>query len=176
MKIRAGIDPGKDGFIAIQSISGEGTAISYHPMPELGDHINLQELNGIISGLAGEDTFVALEQVHAIRGSSAKATWEFSRAVAVVEMALIANKIPHQLVPPKKWQAELFAGVPVSKKPSSTGKTEVNDTKSMAAMSAQRLFPNEDLRATTRSRVLHNGKVDALLISEYCRRKFNGRD
>jgi hypothetical protein len=46
------------------------------------------------------------------------------------------------------------------------------ETKAMSLLAAKRLFPNEDLRATERCAKAHDGKVDALLLAEFCRRHF----
>jgi hypothetical protein len=46
------------------------------------------------------------------------------------------------------------------------------DTKATSLIAAKRLFPDEKFLATTRSKVPHNGVIDAVLIGEYCRRNF----
>lgn len=113
-----------------------------------------------------------IEDVHAKFGSSAKATFSFGYVCGATEAMLIAHDIPYTKVNPKKWQKEMWEGIPVQKKPSSSGKTMVNDTKLMSLMAAKRLFPEVDLRASNRSKIPHDGKVDSLLLAEYCRRKF----
>ena len=80
--------------------------------------------------------------------------------------------IPYTKVQPKKWQKQAWEGIPLIKKPSSTGKTQVTDTKAMSLIAAKRLFPKEDLRATERSKIPHDGKVDSLLMANHCLRNF----
>lgn len=46
------------------------------------------------------------------------------------------------------------------------------DTKATSLLAAKRLFPNETFLATARSKVPHDGIVDAVLIGEYCKRHF----
>jgi len=171
LKVRAGIDPGKEGYICVQK---EGEPIGYHQMPITGFDIDLKDLDLLVKKLfcvPNTDTFVVMEKVHAIHGSAAGSTWEFSRNVAIMEMALVCNNVPFELVAPKLWQKEMFQGVNLVQKKSSTGKTLVNDTKAMGAVAAKRIFPNEDLRKSQRARLPDHNKVDALLLSEYCRRK-----
>jgi hypothetical protein len=71
------------------------------------------------------------------------------------------------LVQPKKWQADIWANVDKIYK---TGKKI--DTKKTSLMAAKRLFPNESFLATSRSRVPHDGIVDAALIAQYCKIRF----
>jgi len=51
-----------------------------------------------------------------------------------------------------------------------TGKS-TRDTKAMALVAAKRLFPGRDFKLTDRSTKPHDGMVDALLMSEYGKRK-----
>jgi hypothetical protein len=46
------------------------------------------------------------------------------------------------------------------------------DTKATSLIAAKRLFPEEKFLATSRSKVPHDGIVDAVLIGEYCKRNF----
>jgi hypothetical protein len=172
-KTRIGIDPGKKGFIAVQIENGT-PPIEYYQMPLIGDEIDLKELYEILQGIVdtSENLHAVLEHVHSIPNMSAKSNWSFSEAFSVVRMGLTACGIPYTLVPPKKWQKEMFQGVANLTKFSKSGKTKVNDTKAMALIAAKRLFPNEDLRATKASRRDDDNKVDALLMSEYCKRFF----
>jgi len=174
-KIRVGIDPGKNGgvFIFIESLNTPKNYL-YRSIPLIGKEYDIKLMDGIIKSYISdiEDVFAVIEDVHAIFGSSANATFDFGFGCGIWEGILTANKIPYTKIQPKKWQAEMFEGIPKQTKPSSTGKTIKADTKKMAEMAAKRLFPNIDLRASERSVKSHDGKVDALLICEYCRRHF----
>lgn len=168
-----GIDPGKNGYICI-NYKG---AIEFKRIPLIGKEYDVRELSevfGTIKSLSETVTFTycVVEDVHAVFGSAAGATFEFGYGVGLLEMGLVANKIPFTKVAPKKWQKEMFEGIPEQKKPSSTGKTMKTDTKLMALQAAKRLFPDIDLRDTERAKKPHDGKVDALLICEYANRNF----
>lgn len=163
-KIRIGIDPGKNGFICY-NYNGH---IIYSPIPLIKKEVDIRKLmNDFYIWDGMEDVHCVIEDVHAIFGSSAKATFNFGWIVGVLEMLLVAHGIPYTKVKPKDWQKEMWQGVPLQKKPN--GRT---DTKAMSLLAAKRLFPDEDLTATERSVKVHDGKVDALLLAEYCKRKF----
>lgn len=148
--------------------------IEFFEFPKIGKNVDLHSLDEIFKGIKdlGGDLLFIMEDVHAIFGSSAKATFSFGHIVGALEVMLIANSIPFVLVQPKKWQKEMWEGVPLQKKSSSTGKTKVTDTKAMSLIAAKRIFPNEDLRRNSRCKVAHDGKVDSLLIAEYARRNY----
>jgi len=164
-----GIDPGKSGFITI--ISGEEYFFS--PIPLIGKYLDVHELNEILAQISKlPNLHCVMEDVHAKFGSSAKATFSFGFICGVTEALIMSNKIPLTKIQPKEWQKEIWKGIPIQKKASSTGKTMVNDTKLMSLMAAKRLFPDVDLKANNRCKIPHDGKVDSLLIAEFCRRKY----
>lgn len=165
--VRVGCDPGKKGYICVMR---DGT-ITYESIPLVGDQVDLHELYSIFARIATQgdsDIHCVLEDVHALYGSSAKATFSFGWVLGVLETFLVCFYIPYTKVTPKVWQAEMHSGIP---KITKQGKTST-DTKTMSLLAAKRLFPNEDLRATERCTKPHDGRVDALLLAEYCRRHF----
>ena len=170
-KISIGIDPGKTGFITI--IHGNDSPM-YIAIPLVAKQLDLSSLAVIFYDLHKTNNIIhcVLEDVHAMFGSSAKSTFTFGYVCGVIEALLVANRIPYTKVAPKKWQKQMWEGIPLIKKPSTSGKTHVTDTKAMSLLAAKRLFPNEDLRATIRSKNPHDGKIDSLLLAEYCRRNF----
>jgi hypothetical protein len=128
---------------------------------------------GIASVLTADETIhAAYEDIHSIFGASAKSTFAFGYVAGLIEMALVASSIPYTKVAPKTWQKQMWQGVPIQTNPSSTGKTQVNDTKSFSLVAAKRLFPNMDFRRNDRCKVADDNKVDSVLIAEYCRRNF----
>lgn len=169
-RLYIGIDPGKNGFISVL----QDDAKSFIPIPLIGKEYDIKELSNIFQFLNKYDTkvYAVLEDVHAIFGASASATFEFGFGLGLLEALLVANNIPYSKIQPKKWQKQMFEGIPEITKPSSTGKTMKTDTKAMALMAAKRMFPDIDLRATDKCKKPHDGKVDALLMCEYCKRNF----
>lgn len=175
-RIRIGVDPGKNGFIAIWR---EGKGYDFLPIPLIGKEVDYHTLAKEFSAVLFEDEFedkyCVIEDIHAKFGASAGSTFSFGYVAGAMEMLLICSGVPYTKVAPKKWQKQMWEGVAVQQKPSSTGKTMVNDTKSTSLMAATRIFPSIDLRGnpeSKRSTKPHDGKVDALLICEYCKRNF----
>jgi len=61
-------------------------------------------------------------------------------------------------ITPQAWQKAMLPGC------------KAGDTKPAALRAAKTLWPHESWLATSRSKVPHDGLVDAALIAEYCRR------
>ncbi len=64
----------------------------------------------------------------------------------------------YELVTPQRWQKEMLAGM--------------QGGKDASCIRAQELFPEADLKKGPRSKKLHDGRSDALLIAEYGRRTY----
>jgi hypothetical protein len=175
--IYAAVDVGKNGAMVFI----DGNNITCCPIPLIGKTkptIDLHELSNSFSQLKGEIKHVVIEDVHAIFGVAAAATFSFGFVAGVIEMACVAHGIPYSKVAPKKWQEEMFAGIPVQYKPPKPSSKPnhkpklMKDTKAMALMAAKRLFPNQKLTFGERATVPHDGLIDALLMAEYSRRNF----
>lgn len=152
------VDPGQNGGIAL--IDHEG-AMFVRPMPTAGGRIDIHQLSDLITEHP-EIRHVFIEDVHAIFGASAGNTFSFGHGLGLIEGCLIAKRLPYTKVPPKVWQKVMFQGVkPIHKKVK--GKKKI-DCKAMALIAAKRLFPSESFLATERSKVPHDGMVDAALI------------
>lgn len=174
MKVRAGIDIGKNGYLTIWRESSN--EFEFIPIPLIGKEIDYLALSKVFDSILilnqQHDIHVVMENLHAIYGSSAGGTFNFGFVAGATEMLLICKGIPYTKVQPKLWQKSMWQGISLQQKSSSTGKTMVTDTKSMSTIAAQRLFPNIDLRDNARCKKPHDGKVDSLLICEYCKRNF----
>jgi hypothetical protein len=168
-KIYVGIDPGKDGYICIDY----NEQFEFWAIPKIGKEFNILELSAIIRRISHlGKVHCVLEDVHAIYGSAAGSTFTFGFGCGLIEGMLAMVGIPYTKIQPKKWQKQMFEGVAIQMKKSTTGKTMIVDNKSMAEIAAKRLFPTVDLRDTPRCRTSHDGKVDALLLCEYAKRNF----
>lgn len=165
------IDPGSKGFIVTQTDND----FSFYSIEDN----DLHQLAKIIENirLSNTNLVCVMEQIHAIFGSSAKATFSFGEIYGQLQGLLIANKIPYVLVQPKVWQKEMWTNSDmvvnykkVVVKGKETTRKEV-DTKATSINAAKRLFPNIDFRKTERCKKIDDNKVDATLMSEYARRK-----
>lgn len=166
-KFNIGIDIGKKGAIVI--LPGQKAvqnALDPIVMPLIGDHLDYNQLYMILRRYEGTDCHVIFEKLGVIFGTGKSTAFSMGHQAGAIEMACVALRLPYTKVPAKQWQKEMFQGVDeITKK----GKSS-RDTKAMALIAANRLFPDYKLtvgRATTP----HDGVVDALLMAEYCKRK-----
>lgn len=182
-KIYGGIDPGAKGYI---STYVDGKFINT-PIPKIGDRVNVRELASVIENIAlnanelGKGLHFVIEDVHAVFGSAAGATFAFGKICGLLEGMLIAFKIPYTAVQPKVWQKELWQGVKPVKKPLTEKQKKAGrlngqvDTKKTSLLAAQKLFPEIDFFVTekgNKSKNFDDNLVDSVLICEYCKRKF----
>jgi len=159
MKKYVGIDVGLLG--AIVSIDSQGVVVKYK-MPLIGKVIDVRKLKDI---LELEQGTVIIENIGIILGSSKKAAFSMGYQSGLLEAMCVALNLPYTKVHAKLWQKEMFQGIPEIKKGTK------RDTKAMALVSCQRLYPNMDLTFTERAQKPHDGLVDALLIAEYAKRR-----
>lgn len=157
-----GVDPGKEGFITVM----RGGAFVHHPIPMVGHReLDMVALSALIVSIASECdpkmTQVVIEDVHAIYGSSAGATFTFGGIAYALRMGFIMVGLPVVLVAPKKWQKEMFEGVKVD-----------SDKKVMSIAAAKRLCPGADLRRTPRCTKPDDNLTDSLLIAIYGSRHY----
>lgn len=162
-----GCDPGSRGAIVLSNKSKD---VIWFPVPLFKDSlIDLHRFAELIRDIKNscEIEHCVLENVHSIPGASAKSNFNFGRAFGIAELALAENKIPYTLIEPKKWQMNLFQGIPEIKR--LDGK---RDTKAMALLAIKRLYPNLELRRTTRCKNPDEGLIDALCMNEYSWRHY----
>lgn len=139
-----GIDPGKNGGIAVYSIT-KRELIEVVKMPETAaDLYNFFKLYS-------KNSFAYFEKVGSMPGQSGMFT--FGKGWGNIEMALYALKIPNETVTPQKWQKIFQMGV--------RGNKTATEWKNKLKDRAQKLYPRVNLTLAT---------ADAILIMEYGRR------
>ena len=168
MRYAIGIDIGKTGGIVIQDFVDN--EIAKFTMPKIGKEFDVHALHELLKPFKGEDCMVGFEDLRAIYGVAAGATFTFGFVAGCTEAIVISLGLPYRKVNPKVWQKQAFLGVPEIRKPSHLNKkgTMIKgglETKQMAEIASKRLYPNFDSRATERCKNAHDGIVDALLIS-----------
>ena len=171
MKTYIARDPARQGFITIRHDNG---LFEFIPIEGCNIHnlaLKFQQLH------ISKDVFAVMEEVHAIFGSSAKATFAFGEINGLLKGLLVATGIPYQLVQPKIWQKEIWINQDmvveykkVVVKGVEQNRKDVN-TKQTSFNAAKRLFPDIDLRKSERCKNLDDNKCDSLLLCEYARRK-----
>lgn len=139
-----GIDPGKNGGIAV--ISDNGDIISLHTFSE---EIIVDVLH------KHKDCKCVLEKVNAMPGQGVVSMFNFGVNFGFIQGVLKSNEIPFELTPPQKWKKEF----------------SVTKDKNTSIEVAKRLFPNVNLKATDRCKKDHDGLAESLLMAEYARRK-----
>ncbi len=164
-KTYIGIDPGSKGFLVAMFPNGDKKFIGigdhdYHDISEWLRHI--QELSGC-------NAICCMEAIHAVFGSSAKATFSFGETFGMLQGILVALGIPYHLVPPKEWQKEIW--ISQDKVYKKGGSAKSVDNKPTSINAARRLFPGIDFRRTEKCKNIDDNKCDAILICEYGRRK-----
>lgn len=161
-KIVMGVDPGSAGGIVL--IDEQGIIVDMYTMPKNGSDVDYRMLSEIFSKYKNDNITVGIEEVHAIFGASAKATFNFGYIYGFLNALLVANGIRYINIPPKKWQKYIWTNNDIVFK--INGKKTTN-TKATSLNAAGRLFPKESFRATKKSTTPHDGLVDAALIAYY---------
>lgn len=145
-----GIDPGKNGGIAVIDVNGDGElTTTVHKMPET--ERDICEYLAVL----GYSSFAFLEKVGAMPGQGVTSMFTFGRGYGFLRGVLTSCQIPFADVRPAVWQRAV--GISVIKGETNTVKK--NRHKQMA----QQLFPDLGGKMT-------HAKADALLIAEYGRR------
>mgnify|MGYP001577237662 CR=1 FL=1 len=182
MKISIGIDIGSNGAYAI-FVDGK---LQYGKIPRVSEELNMRSLFDIIFDSIPNrnsdedliDIHCVIEDLHSVFGSSAKSNFGFGFNNGAVVAMLQVAEIPFTKIGPKKWQKQMWEGIrpveiPVPGKKNKDGSPKHKiDAKATSLIAAKRLFPKETFLATERSKVPHNGIVDAVLLAEYCKRHF----
>lgn len=142
--IYIGIDPGKDGAMAVITPTGEYIV----PFGVEGYTLELRRLG------AG-NACCCLERVGAMPKQGVNSMFHFGENYGFIQGLLTANRIPYELVTPKKWKREF----------------QITGDKNSSIAVCKRLFPEVILRKTDRCRTDHDGMAEALLMAEYARRR-----
>lgn len=170
MKYYIGIDPGVKGCISI--VDEIGKFVESFFLLKNTKNVDAVEISNTLLNLSKyeDNCHVIIENIHAIFGSSAKGTFNFGFIAGLIEGVIATIGLPYTKVNPKIWQKEMFRGVNVITKPSTTGKTQVIDTKKMSFLASHRIFPTVDLRRTSKCKNEDDNFSDSLLMAEYGRR------
>lgn len=172
VKYFIGIDIGDKGGISIQnSLNSDIYSI---PMPLIADKVlDLQKLSQILFEYRTKDCHVVFEDLHALFKASAGSTFNFGFSCGAVEALVNCYCLPYTKVAAKVWQKTMFEGVRQITKKSNNKKGFQVDTKAMALVAVTRLFPHAKLVfGGARAKKPHDGVVDSILMSEYCKRNF----
>lgn len=175
-----GIDPGKDGGIAVLT----PTNLWLHDTPTIkdgkGSRYNTQKMADLLLGWRGSREITGdypplhavLETARAMPGQSSKTTAIQFHGIGLWEGILVALQIPHTIVWPQTWRKLLIGGSP------GAGIADKNErTKALKASSfecASRLWPRQAREFCGPRGGVLDGIVEAALLAEYGRRVIGG--
>lgn len=155
--IFAGIDPGKDGAIAVLSTGGRMEGIKTPVINGKKKSYDLAGMVSIIDGIvaSGEEMFFVIERQQAYPGQGGVSNFSTGHGFGLWIGILSAKKIPFQVVTPQGWKSSVLYG------------TSKDKAAAIAWVKAR--YPSVSLRATARSRIDNDGLADAICIAEYAR-------
>lgn len=153
-----GIDPGAQGALALLDVEGNVLDLRDLPYNKKAKFVDLFELKSYLNSLL--QNYETIHCFHedcqytpAIKGSGA---FTFGKNVGASETLLVALGIPYQLVKPQKWKKHFSL---------------IGKEKSDSIILAKQMFPDfENFLLKSK-----DGRAEALLIAEYCRRTFLGK-
>lgn len=142
--IYIGIDPGKDGALAVIWPNESVEVVTFEEA----------EYRGILHDADSRNSRCCLERVGAMPGQGVTSMFKFGENFGFIQGLLTAYGIPYELVTPQKWKKEF----------------QVTGDKNSSIAVCRRLFPGVNLRRTERCTKDHDGMAEALLMAEYARR------
>lgn len=161
-----GIDSGINGAIAL--LSDKHTIEIMEVMPSVNGAIDNGALSQIFEDmrLRIEDgcAQVIIELVAGRPGQGAGATFKQGVNYGAVVQAASELKYPTYFKIPTEWQNASCKGLPGIKAGLSASARK-RAVKERSLMAAKRIFPTESFLATQKSKVPHDGLVDAALIA-----------
>lgn len=152
--IYIGVDPGKNGGIAFID-----TFKQSYDVYVFSEETLLKKLYQF-SKYKTDSIKCVLEKVNAMPGQGVVSMFNFGQNYGFIQGVLKAYGIPYELVSPQKWKKEFSC----------------TSDKNTSIEVCKRLFPGVNLKATERCKKDHDGIAEALLIAEYGRRHYNGRE
>ncbi len=161
--IYGGIDNGNSGAIVARRHTGE--ILHAEPMPTMNvgagkktkiiyDHAAILCVLRLLAAL-DTDLYFVLEKAQPMPGQGVTSMFNYGGGYHAMKMALLAVKIPFDVVHPATWQKKILHGI------------EGGDTKTRAILKVQRALPELSLLATPRSRKPHEGLADAACMMLY---------
>lgn len=161
MKVFCGVDPGRDGCLAILGYRNDPIIIPFNETEYANQLRRLdfcrteaeKDLEAIMH-VPKAEVFCVVEHVNAMPGQGVTSCFSFGRNFGFILGLLTAFRIPYELVRPQRWKREFSC----------------TSDKNTSIEVAQRMFPGVDLRRTPQCRGPHDGIAEALLMAEYARR------
>mgnify|MGYP003110907314 CR=1 FL=1 len=141
-----GLDPGKSGSCALQTATGETLWFRF-------DQGTPSEFYDWLHNYASHIKCGLIERVSSSPQMGVVSAFSFGESYGIVQGILIGAGVSFEFIAPAKWQRPMGC----------MSKGDKNVTKRRA----QELFPEY------RKEIVH-ANADAILIAEYCKRKYSG--
>lgn len=154
--IVAACDPGRRGSIAFLC---DTNGLIMHPLPYVDGIVDVRALYALIKPYALAALAIEIPSARPGTNSIQTTCISFQNHGRILGMC-DAMGVPFTLVHPQTWQAKVVHPY---------AKAGIEDTKKRALSAARVLFPGESFLATPRSKVAHDGFVDASLIALWAR-------
>ena len=166
MSIIIGIDPGMTGGICIREMNTN--EIELMVMPTKGTVrftklIDTEAIAEMFTEIRSEIKMIYLEEIFAMSTQGSASMLSFGRGWGQILGVIHTLKLPYYIVRPQEWQKYVLP------------KGKAGTTKLRALQAAEKMFPHVELRSSERAKLAHEGKVDALMISEFGVRHYKHR-
>lgn len=171
--IHVGIDPGKQGAMAILGPGGS-VQVFKHPLVQAPKERADYDLGQVICRLmmlrsVHEPVLVAIERQHAMPKAGAIAAFERGRTEGWV-WAMHALRVPYVRVRAREWQRDLgLVRPPSGDAPDQKLVASLWDSKEASIKRATERFGPGILVRSKRARVPDDGIADALNLADWCR-------
>lgn len=154
--VTCGLDPGAKGSVAFLC---DTNGLILHPLPYCNGIVDVRALYALLRPYTLAALAIEVPSARPGTNSIQSTCISFQNHGRILGMCDAMN-IPFTLVHPQTWQAKVVHPY---------AKPGIEDTKKRALSAARVLFPGESFLATPRSKVAHDGFVDASLISLWAR-------
>lgn len=156
----AAIDPGVNGYVCKVLMAAK--VATFDPIPVLpGNGKTEYDLAGLYRlAQSLKDYKVVVEDQGARRIQGASSAFRMGVGWGLLRAMLHVAGVPYERVQPQRWKKAM--GIQSSK--------VYAERKKASIRRAVELFPEVDFRENDRCRVPHDGKCEARLLAEYCRR------
>jgi hypothetical protein len=162
-RLYLGVDPGAQGFI----VAYNGQDIVYAArLPFLDKKFDTSRFRLILDDIKdlGVIAHCYIEHQQSMGPpTSPRAAFNMGFTYGCLTSALFMAEVKCEAIRPRDWKKEM--GISISKKKGENKASHQKKLKELAIYKAQQLAPKTDFRATTRSKVPHDGKCEAFLLS-----------
>lgn len=154
-----GIDNGLSGGIAILE-NRKILELMIMPIIVGSNNRNEYDILAIIKILQKhkKNATMIIEKAQAMPVLGSVQAFSFGKLYGIMLGLAVALEIPHTIVHARTWQKEMFRDI------------SSDNTKQASAMIAKQLYPEQTFLPTERSKKIHDGMTDSLLIAEWGRR------